>query len=42
MVELIGPNAPLDEAARFAGTAPHELLVRIGTGLPRTYVGDVS
>ncbi len=42
MVELIGPDAPLDEAALAAGTAPHELLVRIGTGLPRTYVGGTD
>jgi alanine racemase len=39
MVELIGPNAPLDDAALAAGTAPHELLVRIGTGLLRTSLG---
>ena len=42
MVELIGSHASLDEAALAAGTAPHELLVRIGTGLPRTYVGGAG
>ena len=42
MVELIGPNAPLDEAAHAAGTAPHELLVRIGAGASRTYVGEAA
>ncbi len=39
VVELLGPNAPLDAAAHAAGTAPHELLVRLGDRLGRTYVG---
>ena len=39
MVQLLGPDAPLDEAAHAAGTAPHELLVRLGSRLKRTYVG---
>ena len=39
MVQLLGPDAPLDAAAHAAGTAPHELLVRLGERLERSYVG---
>lgn len=33
MIEFLGPNAPLDEIARLAGTAPYEILT--------TFVGTV-
>ncbi len=40
MVEIMGPNASLDELAQAAGTAPHELLVRLGGRLERVYQGE--
>lgn len=38
LVELLGPNAPLDLAARAAGTAAYELLVRLGPRAERVYL----
>lgn len=38
-VELFGPNRPLDDAARAAGTVAWELLTSVGPRVPRTYVG---
>jgi alanine racemase len=39
MVELLGPNALVDDAARQAGTIAYELLTRIGPRAERRYVG---
>jgi alanine racemase len=41
-VELLGPNAPVDEAAQAAGTIAYELLVRIGARARRTYLGETG
>ncbi|RAK52238.1 alanine racemase [Phenylobacterium deserti] len=38
-VELLGPNAPLDDFATAAGTVAHEVLVRLSPRAGRTYVG---
>ena len=40
MVELIGPNLTLDEAARAAGASAYEFLVRIGRRSRRRWIGD--
>ncbi len=39
MVELLGPNVAVDEAARLSGTSAYELLTRIGPRAERRYVG---
>jgi alanine racemase len=39
-VELLGPNAPLDELAAAAGTVAHEVLVRLSRRAQRTYLGE--
>lgn len=41
MVEIIGPNLPVDEAARAAGTTAYELLTRLSPRAERCYVGAV-
>lgn len=41
MVELIGPNLTLDEAARAAGASAYEFLVRIGRRSRRRWLGEV-
>jgi alanine racemase len=41
-VELIGPNVPLDEVARRAGTISYEILTRIGARVARVYAGEVA
>ena len=38
-VELIGPNVPVDEVARHAGTIGYELLTSLGRRYARVYVG---
>lgn len=38
-VELFGPNIPIDEAARAAGTIAYEILTSIGRRYHRQYVG---
>lgn len=38
-VELWGPNLPIDDVARAAGTIALELLVRVGARAERVYVG---
>ncbi|MDZ4370066.1 MAG: alanine racemase [Phenylobacterium sp.] len=38
-VELLGPNALLDDLATAAGTVAHEVLVRLGHRAERVYVG---
>jgi alanine racemase len=39
MVELFGPNLPIDEAASAAGTSAYELLTRIAPRAIRVVVG---
>jgi alanine racemase len=41
IVELIGPNLILDEAARAAGASAYEFLVRIGRRSRRRWIGEV-
>lgn len=38
-VELLGPNARLDDLAAAAGTVAHEVLVRLSTRAERIYLG---
>ncbi|MCR5880285.1 alanine racemase [Phenylobacterium sp. J367] len=38
-VELLGPNALVDDLATAAGTVAHEVLVRLSTRAERTYLG---
>jgi len=38
-VELIGPNALLDDLAAAAGTVAHEVLVRLSRRAERVYLG---
>lgn len=38
-VELLGPNAPLDDLAAAAGTVAHEVLVRLSPRAERIYLG---
>lgn len=38
-VELLGPNAPLDDLATAAGTVAHEVLVRLSARAERVYPG---
>lgn len=38
MIELFGPNIPIDEAARAAGTIAYELLTSLGRRYHRVYV----
>ncbi len=40
-VELLGPNASLDDLASAAGTVAHECLVRLSQRAQRSYVGEV-
>jgi alanine racemase len=40
LVELMGPNAHLDDLATAAGTVAHEVLVRLGRRGERVYVGE--
>lgn len=39
-IELFGPNLPVDDAARGAGTISYELLTSLGARLVRRYVGQ--
>jgi len=39
MVELLGPNVTVDDAADAAGTASYEVLTRLGHRAERVYVG---
>jgi alanine racemase len=41
MVELLGPNAHLDDMATAAGTVAHEVLVRLSRRAERVYAGEV-
>lgn len=40
MVELLGPNALLDDQAAAAGTVAHECLVRLSERAERVYLGE--
>ena len=42
IVEIIGPNLLLDDAARDAGTVSYEILTRISSRAERVYVGDAD
>ena len=43
LIELFGPNIPIDEAARAAGTISYELLTSVGRRYHRVYVkGDAA
>ena len=39
MMQLVGPDVPVDTAAAFAGTIAYELLTRLGARAERRYVG---
>jgi len=39
-VELLGPNALLDDLAAAAGTVAHEILVRLSRRAERVYLGE--
>lgn len=39
-VEILGPNAQLDDFANAAGTVAHEVLTRISARAERVYLGD--
>ena len=41
MVELLGPNALLDDLAHAAGTVAHECLVRLGGRAELVYLGEL-
>jgi alanine racemase len=41
LIQLLGPDAPLDEAAARAGTIPYEILTRLGPRAERRYLGAV-
>ena len=40
MVQLIGPDAPVDEIATAGGTIAYELLTRLGARAKRRYIGE--
>ncbi|MDE2447178.1 MAG: alanine racemase, partial [Alphaproteobacteria bacterium] len=42
MVEIFGPNIPLDEAAAAAGTISWEVLTHLGNRYCRRYIGGES
>ena len=37
-IEIFGPNAPVDELARIAGTIPYELLCAVNKRVPRIFL----
>jgi alanine racemase len=41
-VELLGPNAPLDDLAAAGGTVAHEILVRLSRRAERVWLGEPS
>jgi len=41
MVEIIGPNLPVDDAARAAGTTAYELLTRLSPRAERVWLGTL-
>jgi alanine racemase len=42
LVEIFGPNIPVDEAAGWAGTISYELLTHLGNRYHRRYIGGES
>jgi alanine racemase len=42
LVEIFGPNLPVDEAASYAGTISYELLTHLGNRYHRRYIGGES
>jgi alanine racemase len=40
MVQLLGPDAPVDEIATAGGTIAYELLTRLGARAKRRYIGE--
>ena len=42
LVEIFGPNLPVDEAAAYAGTISYELLTHLGNRYARRYIGGES
>ena len=42
LVEIFGPNIPVDEAAGYAGTISYELLTHLGNRYHRRYIGGES
>jgi alanine racemase len=42
LVEIFGPNLPVDEAADYAGTISYELLTHLGNRYHRRYIGSES
>ena len=42
LVEIFGPNLPIDEAAGFASTISYELLTHLGNRYARRYIGGES
>ena len=42
LVEIFGPNLPVDEAAAYAGTISYELLTHLGNRYHRRYIGGES
>lgn len=42
LVEIFGPNLPIDEAAAYAGTISYELLTHLGNRYARRYIGGES
>ncbi len=42
LVEIFGPNLPIDEAAKYAGTISYELLTHLGNRYHRRYIGGES
>jgi alanine racemase len=39
MIDLIGPDLPIDEVAADAGTIGYEILTQLGARYHRVYVG---
>ena len=39
-IELLGPNAHLDDLAAAGGTVAHEILVRLSRRAERVYLGE--
>ncbi len=42
MMQVIGPDAPVDEVAAAAGTISYEILVRLSSRAARTYLGETG
>jgi alanine racemase len=42
LVEVLGPNAPVDDVAAAAGTISYEVLVRLSARARRVYAGEAA